>query len=272
VPLTADAPGSWSDARQVTYDEALIEFAALSPDGQWLAVTSDRSGNDDLWIMPATGGSMRRLTTHASPDWFGQWSPDGKQILFYSYRTGNRDLWVMPVGGGPARQLTDHPGSDWFGKWSPDGSRIAYSSWGASGRQLMITPLEPWDPKPAISQTDSVDFPTGGGVWVDDHSLIVTMKGDFALASDTGEVLRVYEGSGPSTNCCKVRGARTILFTRDNQITALDLDSGEQRAVTDLTGRPGRMGYPCSADGEQVWFTWFEERGDLWVMDVEDGG
>jgi Tol biopolymer transport system component/predicted Ser/Thr protein kinase len=271
APLREDGLATWTDARQVTYDEALIEFAALSPDGEWLVVTSDRAGNDDLWIMPATGGSIRQLTTNPSPDWFGQWSPDGEQILFYAYRTGNRDLWIMPSAGGPARQLTDHPGSDWFAKWSPDGSRIAYVHWGETRPQIMITPMEPWDPQPAVTQTARVAIPTAGSVWVDDHSLIVSVDNDFALASDTGEILRVYEGSGPTTNCVRMRGTRTILFTRDDQLTALDLDNGEQRVVSDLAGRPGRLGYPCDATGEQVWFTWFEERGDLWVMDVEGG-
>ena len=272
VPFGGERPATWSDARQVTYDEAVVEFADLSPDGEWLAVTTDRGGNDDLWIMPATGGAMRQLTTDPSPDWYARWSPDGGQILFYGFRSGNRDLWLMPSAGGPARQLTDQPGSDWFGRWSPDGSRISYVRWGEAQPQLMLTPLEPWDPQPVVTETDSLTVHTQASLWVDDRSVIVVVEGDFALASDTGEILRVYEGSGPVSPCATVPGTRTVVFARDDQIVVLDLDTGEQRVVTDFTGRPGHLGAAHTADGEQVWFTWYEERGDLWVMDVQGGG
>ena len=81
----------------------------MSPDGQQLAVSSDRRGNQDLWVLPATGGEMTPLTTDPTPDWNPRWSPDGSEIAFYAYRSGNRDIWVMPARGGPARQLTLAP-------------------------------------------------------------------------------------------------------------------------------------------------------------------
>jgi Tol biopolymer transport system component len=269
VPYRPEGTVTWSDARQVTYDEALIEFADLSPDGTELAITTDRSGNDDIWIMPAEGGPMRQLTTDPSPDWFARWSPDGEQMLFYGFRSGNRDLWMKPTAGGPARQLTVDPETDWFGKWSPDGSRIAWVHWSDTGPVMKISAVEPWDPKDAIVAAPPFGIPTAGSVWVDDESFLLSVGPDFALVRDDGEVLHVYEDSGPTTNCVKVRGARTVLFDRDKQITALDLDTGAVRALSDFSDRPGRLGFPEAADGEQIWFGWYEERGDLWVMDVE---
>jgi Tol biopolymer transport system component len=263
VPLGTDEPVGWSDAQQVTYYEAQTEFLDLSHDGEWLALTSDRSGNDDIWIVPATGGAMRQLTTNPSPD--------GEQILFYSLRSGNRDLWTIPSGGGPARQLTDDPATEWFGTWSPDGSRIAYLNWNDGLRQLMIGPLEPWTPQPVLTSTPSVSIPTVGYAWIDDRSLIVTVDGDLAVVSDAGEIMRVYEGSGGTIGGTKVRGARTIIYKLDDQFSTLDLDTGERRTVTDFSGRPGFLGFPYAATKEQAWFTWSEERGDLWVMDVEAG-
>ena len=58
---------------------ALIEFVDVSPDGQQLAVSSDRRGNQDLWVLPATGGEMTPLTTDPTPDWNPRWSPDGSR-------------------------------------------------------------------------------------------------------------------------------------------------------------------------------------------------
>ena len=129
VPILADRPATWADALRVTSERAYIEFVDVSPDGRQLAVSSDRRGNQDLWVLPATGGEMTQLTTDPTPDWSPRWSPDGNQIAFYAYRSGNRDIWVMPARGGPARQLTFDPAFDWFPSWSPvDGRDIAFQS------------------------------------------------------------------------------------------------------------------------------------------------
>ena len=116
--------------KQVTSDHAFIEFVDVSPDGAMLAVSSDRRGNQDLWLLPAAGGEMTPLTTDPTPDWNPRWSPDGSEIAFYAYRSGNRDIWVMPSRGGPARQLTSHPAQDRVPSWSPDGQEIAFQSRG----------------------------------------------------------------------------------------------------------------------------------------------
>ena len=129
VPIPVDdRPAAWADAERVTSERAFIEFVDVSPDGKQLAVSSDRRGNQDLWILPSTGGEMTPLTNDPTPDWNPRWSPDGSEIAFYAYRSGNRDLWVMPSSGGPARQLTSKPGFDWFPSWSPDGSEIAFAT------------------------------------------------------------------------------------------------------------------------------------------------
>ncbi len=133
VPILEDRPATWADAQQLTFDEALIEYVDMSPDGKRLLVSSDRSGNADLWMLPRDGGEWMQVTSEPTPDWQPKWSPDGQDIAFYSYRTGRREIWVMPVSGGPARQLTagnaTNPES-WFPAWSPDGREIAFSSSG----------------------------------------------------------------------------------------------------------------------------------------------
>ena len=134
VPVLSDRPATWADAEQVTSEHALIEFVDLSPDGKLLAVSSDRRGNQDLWVLPAAGGEMTPLTTDPTPDWNPRWSPDGREMAFYAFRSGNRDIWVMPSRGGPARQLTSHPATDTRPSWSPDGREIVYQSVAGRGR------------------------------------------------------------------------------------------------------------------------------------------
>jgi dipeptidyl aminopeptidase/acylaminoacyl peptidase len=87
----------------------------VSPDGQWVAFDSDRTGdeyeggsNDDVWIVPSTGGNIRKLTTHPHRDGSPLWSPDGRHIVYS--RTdepyAQSDLFVIPLEGGEPRRLT----------------------------------------------------------------------------------------------------------------------------------------------------------------------
>jgi tricorn protease len=48
-----------SDPRQLTRHEARDTGPRYSPDGRWIAFTSTRMGNADVWVMPAVGGEPR---------------------------------------------------------------------------------------------------------------------------------------------------------------------------------------------------------------------
>ncbi len=102
---------------------------AWSPDGTQIAFDSDRSGNQEIWVMPAEGGEAIQLT-HTEPGYsmYPSWSPDADRIAFCSSRTGNTEIWVMSATGENLTQLTFDPTSDITPAWSPDGSRIAFSS------------------------------------------------------------------------------------------------------------------------------------------------
>ena len=54
-----------------------------------IAFVSDRDGNDEIYVMTATGSGVTRLTNNAAVDISPRWSPDGKKIVFASDRDGN---------------------------------------------------------------------------------------------------------------------------------------------------------------------------------------
>jgi tricorn protease len=115
-------------ARPVTMHEAYDIAPIFSPDGRWLAFTSNRHGSYDVFVVPAQGGKPRRLTFDSSSDIANGWSPDGRHILFSSNRHTDfppgYDLYSVPVEGGRVQRLTVAEGRE--GSWSPRGDRIAY--------------------------------------------------------------------------------------------------------------------------------------------------
>jgi tricorn protease len=84
-------PREGGEARQLTTGghETMPIF---SPDGKWIAFTGQYDGNVDAFVMPAEGGSPRRLTWHPGPDIVRGWTPDSKRVLFDSAREAYADF------------------------------------------------------------------------------------------------------------------------------------------------------------------------------------
>ena len=85
-----------------------------SPDGTRIAFVSDRTGkaydnghNTDVWVIPAAGGTLTKISDHAFEDESPRWSPDGKQILFTGQTAIHQfpKLYVADSSGGAASQL-----------------------------------------------------------------------------------------------------------------------------------------------------------------------
>jgi tricorn protease len=109
-----------------TSGNGAASLPCFSPDGGQIAYSADYGGNVDVYTVPATGGSPRRLTYHPDEDYVIGWTPDGKQVLFASSRSDYRysKLFTVSAEGGPATELPLPMAAE--GSYSPDGSQLAY--------------------------------------------------------------------------------------------------------------------------------------------------
>src|SRR5579884_1382799 len=113
-----------SGVERLTDHRARDIYPRFSPDGAWIAFSSNRAGNYDVYVMPAEGGKPRQLTFHSADDVVAGWTPDSRNIVFYSTRGEGifpavATLFEVSAGGGLERPLD----ADW-GSWasfSPDG-------------------------------------------------------------------------------------------------------------------------------------------------------
>ncbi|HUG17142.1 MAG TPA: protein kinase, partial [Thermomicrobiales bacterium] len=118
-----------SELTKITFDVAWENGWSWSPDGEWIAFTTDQHGDWEIYLMTPTGENFTRVTNHPAADGWPSFTPDGQQIVFTSDRTGASEIFIMNVDGTNVRQLTDRPNTfDTYPYVSPDGTKIVFSS------------------------------------------------------------------------------------------------------------------------------------------------
>jgi tricorn protease len=164
------APIEKGPTRNLTHSSnAHDKHAAWSPDGKTIAFVSDRSGEEQLWLVPQDGsGKPEQLTTT-----FGSmlsapaWSPDGARLAL-SDKDGK--LYVVTVAGRKVVEVAD----DRFGGisdyvWSPDGGHLAFSM----GEQTGMRVLYVWSVADGkVKRVTSEMFSSYGPAWSPDGKLL----------------------------------------------------------------------------------------------------
>jgi Tol biopolymer transport system component/DNA-binding winged helix-turn-helix (wHTH) protein len=121
-------PTLGGDARQVP--NVLAHDATWMPDGQRLLVAS---GND-LYVVGADGGDLRKFVTVPGRAFWLRWSPNGERLRF-TLRDPERqtaNLWEVLADGSHLRRLLpslSEPASECCGSWTPDGAEFVFQSW-----------------------------------------------------------------------------------------------------------------------------------------------
>jgi len=147
-------PAAGGVAMRLTAYEGEERFPHLSPDGRLIAFTAQYEGNDDVYVMPVSGGEPRRLTYHPMPDQAIGWTEDGK-VLFRSRRDhphGDFRVYTVPAEGGIPRMIPLEPAA-WI-SFEPKGRRVAmqkigleFHNWkrykGGEAEQIYVGTLEP---------------------------------------------------------------------------------------------------------------------------------
>ena len=80
----------------------------VSPDGKWLAFSSDIQGNNDVYVVPVGGGQAVQLTFHEAPDVPVNWSAKSDFVYFESTRASARKTtFKVAVAGGTPQLMFD---------------------------------------------------------------------------------------------------------------------------------------------------------------------
>lgn len=95
------------NVKRLTFNPADDRYPAWSPDGSKIAFTSNRDGNQEIYVMDIDGKNKRNLTNTPSEDEHPTWAPDAAMIAFQSDRGGTTEIWRMNgVDGTDQKQLS----------------------------------------------------------------------------------------------------------------------------------------------------------------------
>jgi len=121
---------------RITFDNASISDFNWTMDGKGIVFASNRSGNNRLWQIGATGGSPVLLAKVPADVHRFSISPSNPQKLAYTLSLVDTSIDVLPIstavpsGGVPAQPLCSINSSrgDDSPRWSPNGELIAFCS------------------------------------------------------------------------------------------------------------------------------------------------
>jgi len=114
--------------RKVTNNGSFNLFPRWSPDGQWVAYTSYRTGAPDVYLRNVATGAEKDVIRFGGSKAPGGFSPDGVWLYAGVSRSGNSDIYRVRVVGGAAEKVAEGWGLEVSPSPSPDGRRIAFVS------------------------------------------------------------------------------------------------------------------------------------------------
>ncbi|HYV86426.1 MAG TPA: S41 family peptidase [Patescibacteria group bacterium] len=265
---------------------ALAAAPAAGPQGYYRfpAIHGDTivfTAEGDLWTAAASGGTARRLTSHAATELGAAISPDGATVAFSASYEGPLEVYTMPLEGGlPARRTWDGEGSFVTG-WTPDG-RVMYTTDHYTGLPDFQTVL--LDPRTGQSELLPLAQASGG---------VFDQSGDtlfFTRLSFQGSQTKRYQGGTAQSIWRYTKGgaeavpltadwkgtSRTPMLWNGRLYFASDRDGTMNIWSMDLEGRDLKQhtkhsGWdalsPSLSDGRIV----YQCGADLWLLDLKSG-
>ncbi|MEO5985068.1 MAG: LpqB family beta-propeller domain-containing protein, partial [Ferruginibacter sp.] len=295
-------PSTGGEARLLISHPNYDSRPVYSPDGRYLAFTSTRSGNGDIYALNISSGHLSRLTYDDATDEISAWSADGNFIYFSSVShdiAGMRDVYrVRLQGGTPMPVSNNRYVNEFFAAPSPDGKTIALSARGIAVNQWWRNGHSHLDESEIWllheDKNDSYEKITERGakhlwpMWSRDG------KSLFYVSDKTGTqnlYLKPLSGSAKQLTQFKngrviwpsiANNGKAIVFERDFKIWYYDIAAGKTKELDiNLKGAPASSGVEhvrltnqfrdlaVSPDGKKAAFI---VRGDVFVASVKDGG
>ncbi|MGA8101927.1 MAG: hypothetical protein WB869_07235 [Candidatus Acidiferrales bacterium] len=202
----------------------------ISPDGRSIAFSVRQHEQTLLYEMQTDGTNAHVVTDSLDLQGAPAWAPDGRSITAAASNHGVPHLFRIPVDGGSPNLFVQEYSVD--PAWAPDGSFVIYSG-------------------PDIGTTFSVKAATAEGAAHPLPALTLTRGDGHLTFLRTGRALVVLRGELQHKN-----------------LWLIDLETGAQRQLTNLTSDFDIRDFDISPDGREVVLERVQERSDVVLLDL----
>ncbi len=229
-------------------------FPKFSPDGKWIAFTGQYDGDEQVYVISASGGEPRELTFYPArgplpPRWgmdnqvYG-WTPDGRAVLFRSMRYGwdlsDTRLYTVPFDGGLPEPLP-MPVSG-AGDFSPDGTKMVYSplvrdfrTWkryeGGWAQDLYVFDLSTYETERITRHKRSDRDP----MWIGNRVYFTSDRDGtlnlYAWDAETKRITQITHSTEFDVRWPSADEAGRIVYELGGQLHVLDTSSGQDTAI-----------------------------------------
>jgi len=298
------APVSGGTAYRLTSHPGLELFPKFSPDGRSIAFTAQYGGDEQVYVMPSSGGEPRQLTWYPAtgplPARWGYdnqvygWTPDGSAVLFRSQRdawgSSTATLFTVDLDGGLPRSLPIPVAG--AGTFSDDGRHVFYSplfrdfrTWkryqGGWSQDLWLFDLEANDARQITDHPRTDRDP----MWIDGMAYFVSDRDGklnlFKVDPESLETDQLTAHRDGDVRWASADEQGRIVYELNGELRLFDTNDSSDRAVEILVPDDGINrrerwvvvgeqinGARLSPTGQRVLF---EARGNLFNAPVGDG-
>ena len=243
-----------------------------SPDGQFLAFTSDRNGADNIWVMDLADPESKHQITHESFRLLNNpsWHPSGDYLVAKKHFTTSRSLgtgevWLYDANVDQALERGDLQGSVLVKRPSPAFQKeLGEPAFSSDGKSVFY-----------------IQNMTPGNTFIyheDSNGEVMAIK---RYDLETGDIEKVVGGAGGAVRPTPSPDGKTLAFVKRvraaSRLFIMDLASGEQTMLVndldpDMQETWAVQGaYPTMAwtpDGASIVY-W--SQGHIWRVDVTSG-
>jgi len=298
------APANGGTAWRLTTAPGQELFPHFSPDGKTVAFTGQYDGDEQVYVVPVTGGPPTQLTFYPAvgplpPRWgydnqvYG-WTVDGKGVLFRSMRDGwdltDTRLYTVDMDGGLPKVLPMPVSGG--GTFSPDGKQVAYSplirdfrTWkryqGGWAQDLYIFDLETYEATQITDndRTERDPMWIGGKVYftadwdgtLNLYAYDVATRETQQLTNSKEFDIRWPAGSADGQIVYEEGGELRIYATSSGDVSKLEIyvpDDGVNMRPSRISAASNIENWGLSPKGKRAVFA---ARGDIFTAPIEHG-
>ncbi len=267
----ADSPAEVSAAARISLTTSTGFSPRLGPD--YLLYVCATGTSESIWKL--ANGTGTELWSGQGARVFGgpAISPDGRYIAFSVRQHEQTLLYVMQADGTNARIVTDSLDLQGAPAWAPDGQSITSAVGDHGVPHLFRVPVDGRSPALFVREY-SMD-----PAWAPDGRLVVYSGPDIGTSFSV-KAVTAEAAAHPLPALTLTRGARHLAFlpgkralvllrgeVQHKNLWLIDLETGTERQLTNLTPGFDIRDFDISRDGCEVVLERVQERSDVVLLD-----